>query len=292
MGTLFAGRYRIEAVLGSGGAAEVFLGWHEVLQRRIALKLLHAELQLDPKELARFRREARAASTISHPGIPHIHDFGHSDRGRPYLVMDHVEGQTLARVLRREGALPVARAVDLLLQIAGALAAAHDAGVIHRDLKPDNVMLASGEGDSPTGEQVKILDFGLAKVLASDTAELTTEGSFHGTPEYLPPELIDGREVDHRGDIYSLGVLAHEVLTGEVPFPGSLFQVLNAHLKKDPVAPSAAASGGDIPEALDRLVLDCLTKDPEQRIQTVAEVVERLRSLRDKAEIRKNSENR
>ncbi len=274
VGTLFAGRYRVEAVLGSGGAGEVFLAWHEVLQRRVALKLLHAELQLDPKELARFRREARAASTIAHPGIPHIHDFGHSDEGRPYLVMDHVEGQTLAHLLQ-QGPLLVERAVDLLLQIAGALAAAHAAGVIHRDLKPDNVMLTEG----PDDEQVKILDFGLAKVLTSDSAELTTEGSFHGTLEYLPPELIDGRQVDHRGDIYSLGVLAFEVLTGEVPFPGTLFQVLNAHLKKDPLPPSAEASRPDIPGALDSLVLDCLVKDPEQRIQTADEVIQRLRSL-------------
>ena len=275
VGTLFAGRYRIEALLGSGGVGEVFLGWHEVLQRHIALKLIHASLQVDPKVLARFRREARAASTIAHPGIPHIHDFGHSEQGRPYLVMDHVEGPTLGRVLHQEGALPVARAVDLLGQISSALAAAHDAGVVHRDLTADNVMLTASE----TGEQIKILDFGLAKVLSSDTAELTTEGSFHGTPEYLPPELIDGREVDHRADIYSLGVLAYEMLTGEVPFPGTLFQVLNAHLKKDPLAPSVAASRDDIPVALDRLVLRCLVKDPQQRYQAVAEVLEDLKKI-------------
>ena len=275
VGTLFAGRYRIEALLGSGGVGEVFLGWHEVLQRHIALKLIHASLQVDPKVLARFRREARAASTIAHPGIPHIHDFGHSEDGRPYLVMDHVEGPTLARVLDREGALPVSRAVVLLGQIASALAAAHDAGVVHRDLTADNVMLTTGEG----GDQIKILDFGLAKVLSSDTAELTTEGSFHGTPEYLPPELIDGREVDHRADIYSLGVLAYEMLTGEVPFPGTLFQVLNAHLKKDPLAPSGRAPREDIPGALDRLVLRCLAKDPAQRYQTAIEVLEDLEGI-------------
>ena len=273
VGTLFAGRYRIESLLGSGGVGEVYLGWHEVLQRRIALKLIHASLQVDPKVLARFRREARAASTISHPGIPHIHDFGHAEDGRPYLVMDHVEGETLARVLRRLGALPVPRAVDLLVQITSALAAAHGAKVVHRDLKPDNVMLSPTEGGQ---DQIKILDFGLAKVLSSDTAELTTEGSFHGTPEYLPPELIDGREVDHRADIYSLGVLAYELLTGEVPFPGTLFQVLNAHLKKEPLAPSTRARRDDIPEALDRLVLRCLVKDPRQRFQSAEEVLEGL----------------
>ncbi len=273
VGTLFAGRYRIEALLGSGGVGEVFLGWHEVLQRHIAIKLIHASLQVDPKVLARFRREARAASTIAHPGIPHIHDFGHSDSGRPYLVMDHVEGSTLAQALREQGPLPVPRAVDLLAQIAGTVAAAHDAGVVHRDLKPDNVMLTPAEGG---GEQVKILDFGLAKVLSSDTAELTTKGSFHGTPEYLSPEIIDGGEVDHRTDIYSLGALAYEMLTGEVPFPGSLIQVLKAHLTRVPPPPSAAASRDDIPGALDELVLRCLAKDPQQRCQSAAEVLEGL----------------
>ena len=277
IGTLFAGRYRIEALLGSGGAGEVYLGWHEVLRRRIALKLIHASLQLDPRVLARFRREARAASKISHRNIPHIHDFGHSEEGRPYLVMDHVEGPTLAAVLAQQGALPVPRCVQILQQIADALAAAHAAGVVHRDLKPDNVMLQDCE-DGPL-QLVKILDFGLAKEPAADTVELTTEGSFYGTPEYLAPELIAGREVDHRADIYGLGILAFEMLSGSVPFAGKLFEVLNAHLKQQPPAPSDAAPKAEIPAALDRLVLRCLAKDPAQRFATAALVLAELKQL-------------
>jgi len=276
-GTLFAGRYRIEARLGTGGHGEVYLGRHEVLGRRIALKLLHPPLHADPKLLARFRREARAASRIKHPNIPHVHDFSYTDEGRPYMVMDHVPGRTLTRELCDGGPLSLPRCLAILAQVASALEAARLAGVIHRDLKPDNIMLT--EGARPGQEQVMVLDFGLAKIMASGSMDLTTEGSFQGTPEYIPPELIEAKELDHRADLYSLGVVAFEMLAGRPPFEGSLMTVLNGHLDRSPPAPSEASGRADIPEALDRLVLRCLAKDPAVRHGTAGEVAAALEGL-------------
>lgn len=276
-GTLFAGRYRIEARLGAGGHGEVYLGRHEVLGRRIALKLLHASVQADPKLLARFQREARAASRIRHPNIPHVHDFSYTDAGRPYMVMDHIPGQTLTRVLADGGPMALPRCLDILAQVARALEAAHRVGVLHRDLKPDNIMLVAGA--QPGQERAMVLDFGLAKILASGSLDLTTEGSFQGTPEYIPPELIEGKELDHRADLYSLGVVAFEMLAGRPPFEGRLMSVLRGHMEQSPPTPSRASGRADIPRALDGLVLRCLAKEPADRHATAAAAAAELEAL-------------
>jgi serine/threonine protein kinase len=265
LGTLFAGRFRIESRLGSGGMGAVYLARHEVLQRRFALKVIRKELLADVNIAARFRREARAASRIDHPNVMRIFDFGHAEGGRPYLAMELVDGPTLARVIATQGPLPVPRVLEILAQIADALAAAHAVGVIHRDLKPANVVIAR-RGDG--GAIVKVLDFGLAKIVgARGTAALTAQGSVFGTPEYLAPERCteEGDPDDPRGDLYSLGVMAFELLVGEVPFRGKLVQVLAAHIGEAPPAPSRAARREDIPPALDEVVLRCLAKLPAER---------------------------
>jgi len=279
LGTLFAGRFRIKSLLGTGGMGSVFLAHHEVLQRKFAIKVIRKGLLADLNIAARFRREARAASRIEHPHITYVFDFGHSDEGRPYIAMEYVEGPSLAKVLAREGRLPVPRALHVLSQIADALSAAHASNVIHRDLKPQNIVVTTHRGQQ---DFVKILDFGLAKIIGvASTGNLSRDGESFGTPEYMSPEQAVGGTVDHRTDIYAFGALAFEMLVGKVPFPfqGNLMQVVAAHVNKPPPVPSAASGREDILPALDSLVLRCLGKKPEDRYPDAAALHAEIRTL-------------
>lgn len=257
------GRYRLDSQAGRGGMGQVWRATDLDLERTVAVKVLPTELAADPEFRGRFRREAKLLGGLRHEGIAVLHDVG-EDAGEPFLVMEFVEGRTLAEAT---GGRPVEAgwALDVVRQLAAALAHSHRQGLIHRDIKPSNVMLT----DSGT---VKILDFGISKALASRTTKLTGTGMSLGTPSYMSPEQIDGREVDIRSDQYSLGCLLHELLTGRTPFVGdSPFVVMNQHLSKEPAPPSAL--NPRVPPALDALTLRLLAKNPASRFASMEALI-------------------
>ncbi len=256
----------------------VYLAEHPGLGRKAAIKVLHPKHATDPEVVSRFFQEARASNAIRHPNIVDAYDYGTLPDGAPYIIMEHLEGESLAARLRRVGKLPLRTALDFASQVAGALSAAHDKAIVHRDLKPDNLFLTR-DPRAPRTEQVKILDFGIAKLAASLENEIshkTRTGTLMGTPLYMSPEQCLGvREVDHRTDIYSLGCILFEMLTGAPPFVSEGFGALvNMHINQ---APSRASrSNGDVPGAVDRLLFKMLAKKAEDRPQSMEAVQEAL----------------
>jgi serine/threonine protein kinase len=264
------GNYRLVAQLGSGSMGVVFLAEHQRIERRVAIKVLVPELVRDQHALQRFFNEARATSRTRHPGIVEVFDCDVDAAGRAYMVMEHLEGDTLAERLRRAGKLQWPAACLIARRVADALAAVHDKGIVHRDLKPDNIFLV-GNGREPTAA-VKVLDFGVAKLLTSDAvARLTARGTVLGTPEYMSPEQCAGTEVDHRADIYALGCILFDMLTGEPPFVTSnVRQMVIAHRFQP--APSLAARCRDAPEWLGQLLARMLAKEQDRRPASMHEV--------------------
>ena len=271
------GTYRIVARIGAGGMGEVFLAHDFKLDRRVALKLLAPEVASDPDRLRRFHQEARAASSLNHPHILVVHDFGESD-GRPFIVTEYVEGMTLRERMRR-GPMRVRDAINIALQIAGALGAAHARGIVHRDLKPDNIMVR------PDG-YVKVLDFGLAKLTdqaAPGSMMHTQAGLVLGTPRYMSPEQARGLDVDARTDVWSLGVIVYEMIVGRPPFDGpTASDVFAAVLRAD--APPLETSAPEAPRELSRLVARMLAKDVRDRVATSSEAVAELTAVKTAVE--------
>jgi eukaryotic-like serine/threonine-protein kinase len=265
VGRIVADRYRLDRLLGRGGMGEVWAAHDTVIQRNVAVKLLQSYDGDDSTEL--FFREARTAGGLNHPGVVTVHDIGQDADSTLYLVMELLPGRDLAATLRHTGQPTIADAVDWATQTADALAAAHSANIVHRDLKPANLML------TPSGI-VKILDFGIARYAST----VTQASRLIGTPHYMPPERLLGKAGDGRGDLYSLGCLLYEVLTGATPF-GDLDTagLMYAHLHRDPELPSVRRPA--VPAALDRLVLDLLAKSPADRPATAEQVRDRLRAL-------------
>jgi tRNA A-37 threonylcarbamoyl transferase component Bud32 len=266
------GSYTLVSQLGEGGMGVVYVGENASLGRRVAIKVLHPEFASQPAIVNRFFNEARAANLIRHPSIVDIHDFGHAADGSAYIIMELLDGESLARRLHRDGTLPPAVAVRVVTRIASALGAAHTRGIIHRDLKPDNVILVP-DPDHPGEERVKILDFGIAK-LAEDGSRggATKTGAVLGTPLYMSPEQADGaRHVDPRADIYALGVVAYEMLCGRPPFVAEGYgHVMAMHLMQAP--PPLRLFNAAVPERLEAAVLRALAKDPAQRYQSMEEM--------------------
>jgi len=274
-GAVVAGRYRIERLLGAGGMGAVYRAEHVHMRKTVALKVLHPEVARVNEVVARFEREAIAAARIEHPNVVAASDFGKLDDGSFYLVLEFVDGTSL-RELLAAGPLPTARAVDIARQTALALAAAHGADIVHRDLKPDNLMLLSEPGG---GERVKVLDFGIARVAVpnaeSDATHLTRVGMVMGTVAYMSPEQATGQAVDGRTDLYSLGVMLHEMLTGRQPFEAELPSQVLARQLVEPPPPLPA----EIPPALRKLVVDLMAKSAGDRPQSAREVLDRLEAL-------------
>ncbi len=260
-------RYRVEALLGEGGMGLVYRVTHAQLNKPLAIKVLRRENTRDPEVLARFRREAESASAIGNQHIVDINDFGVLDDGSTYFVMECLEGVDLIDAIDVARCMPEERAIHIAIQVCRALGAAHDAGIIHRDLKPENVFLTHRNG---TDDFVKVLDFGIAKV-ANGPKRLTRAGEVLGTPHYMSPEQCEGNDVDHRTDIYALGVLLYEMVTGHVPHDAdTMMGILTKQMYEDPVPPKVRVP--QVSHELERLIMRCLEKKREERYQTMHEV--------------------
>ncbi len=257
------GPYRLDGLLGRGGMGEVHRAFDTEQDRTVALKVLPAALSRDPEFRERFRREAKVASRLTDPHVVPIHRHGEID-GRLFLDMRLVDGEDLAAVLRRDGPLPPEAAVRMVEQVASALDAAHDAGLVHRDVKPSNVFLTRARPGSPRFAYLG--DFGIARDVSGSGTQLTATGTTLGTLDYMAPERFAGGDVDARSDVYALGCLLHEALTGGKPFPGdSLPGLMHAHLSLAPPRPSARA---EVPSAFDDVVARAMAKDPARRHPT------------------------
>lgn len=278
IGDVVAGKYRLLAMIGEGGMGIVYLAEHALIEKRVALKVLRAEYSMKPELVSRFQQEAISASRIKHPNVLDVFDFGQLEDGSFFLAMEHLSGHDLAAELAQSQCIAPDRAVRLALQMCRALAAAHGRGVVHRDLKPENVFLhQTEEGD----EIVKIVDFGIAQLKGKEEQEesatrrrrLTRTGMIFGTPEYMSPEQAKGLTVDLRSDIYGLGVILYEMVTGAVPFTGTTFMaVLSAHLTQ-PIPPMrAVAPDVAFSDELEHAVQRSLEKDPAQRFQSMREL--------------------
>jgi hypothetical protein len=265
VGSTFAG-CRLEAVLGRGGMGIVYLAEQPALGRRVAIKVIAPELAHDPGFRQRFERESKIAAAIEHPNAVPIYEAGIADGDVPYLVMRYVEGTDLRTVISDEGRLEPPRAAGLVAQVAGALDEAHSRGLVHRDVKPANVLISSRKGS----EHAYLTDFGLTKQTA-ETSGLTATGQWVGTVDYVSPEQIEGRRLDARSDVYALGCTLFHALTGRVPFDKET-QVakLYAHATEDPPAPSSLVGG--LPAELDAVVARALAKDPEERFTSAGDL--------------------
>lgn len=274
LGSCIDGRYTLRTVIGLGGMACVFEARHEALDKTVAVKVLLPRFAgKDSEGAARFLTEARAASKIKHPGVVELSDFGHTDDGLPYFVMECLEGDPLDVVLANRGALSVEEAVQLIEEVLDVLSVAHDAGVIHRDIKPSNCML--------TPDGVKLLDFGIAQVRETEHANrLTGEGNAIGTPHYMAPEQALGKRVDARADLYTCAILLFELLTGAPPFDNATPVTLMArHITETaPPLPSNDVNGSPIPAAVASAVQRALAKNPDDRYSTAREFRAALRA--------------
>src|SRR6478752_3561256 len=259
-GTIFAGRYRLERKLGSGGMADVWLAEDQELGRKVAIKMLHERYANDVQFVERFRREATHAAGLSHPNVVAIHDRGEAE-GSYFIVMEYVEGRTLKELIVTRGMCPVPVAISYTRQVLAALRYAHRNGIVHRDIKPHNV-LVDNEG------RVKVADFGIAR---AGTSQMTEAGSIIGTAQYLSPEQARGAPVDESSDLYSLGIVLYEMLTGKVPFTGETpVEIAMKHLSQVPEPPSELRQ--NVPHELDAVVMRALAKDPEQRYSSAEEM--------------------
>ncbi len=265
VGELIAERYHIEEHVGTGGMSSVFRAHDTLLERSVALKILHEQFSSDDDYVERFGREARSVAQLSHPNIVTVIDRGEED-GRPFIVFEYVNGENLKDLVDREGPLPVRDALELGIQIGRALAFAHENGLVHRDVKPQNVLL---DEDG----RARVTDFGIARSL--DVEGLTITGTVMGTSNYIAPEQAGGERVDARTDIYSLGVVLYELLVGEAPYPGDTFVAVAMRHINDPV-PVVADRRPDVPPHVDAALQRAMAKRPEDRFETMADFVAEL----------------
>ena len=260
VGQVLSGRYELEELVGTGGMSSVYRAHDRLLARKVALKVLHEHYGSDEAHVERFRREARAVATLSHPNIVAVIDRGEHE-GRQFIVFEYVDGENLKRLIEREGPLPVATALELAIQIARGLSFAHGQGLVHRDVKPQNVLL-NGDGAA------KVTDFGIARSLAVQHG-MTQTGTVLGTSDYIAPEQAQGRHVDEHSDVYSLGVVLYELLTTKVPFPGENFvAVAMRHINEPP--PSVRDERPDVPLRVDAALQTAMAKEPGDRFPTMA----------------------
>ncbi|MBX3153445.1 serine/threonine protein kinase [Candidatus Obscuribacterales bacterium] len=263
------GRYQIQKLVGTGGMGALFAAEHVEIGRKVAIQVLHPDFRVSEDIFARFKQEATLAASLSHTNVCPVFDFGRLEDGTPYLIMDLLEGLTLADLIAREGMLEPRRAVRIFAQICDALSHAHKKGVAHRDLKPSNIMIENDDGI----ELAKIVDFGIAKSLEKNAPQLTAAHETIGSPYYMSPEQCQAGPIDHRTDIYSLGCLMYETLTGRTPFRAqNALQMMYAHVHNEPEPMNEIAPSAGIPPALEQVVLKAMRKNPDERWQTAEEL--------------------
>jgi eukaryotic-like serine/threonine-protein kinase len=278
-GKEIAGQFRIVERIGSGGMGSVYKAEQPSMNRFVAVKILHPRYLSRPDLVSRFRREARAMSHLSHPNTARVFLYGQLDDGACYIVMEHLTGQNIAQLVRAEGPMDATRAVNVMVQVCGALEEAHRSGIVHRDLKPENIFLTAQGGitDFP-----KVLDFGLAKVTEREMRPgsliLTQEGMVFGTPEFMSPEQAQGKTLDGRSDVYSLGIILYEMLTGRLPFDAAQpMDYIAKHVNEPPIPLTQRMSGRPLLPGLEAVVARSLAKSPDDRYQTAAEFALALR---------------
>ncbi len=283
IGTVVKGKYRIQARLGEGGMAVVYKAHHELLDELRALKVIRPDLARDSEFMGRFRNEAIMARKLNHPNAVRVDDLDFAEDGLPFIAMELVVGDTLKTLIQRVGALPVSLVLDITLHVCEALDAAHKLGLIHRDIKPDNIVLIAQREGPPTA---KILDFGISRLRQESTGAkgLTQTGMVIGTPEYMSPEQVMGKkgvDIDGRSDLYSLGVVMYRMLTGELPFTGeTTVEMFLQHLHTPPQAPHSMKPELGIPESVSAIVMKAMDKDREKRFATGADMAAAIRKAR------------
>jgi serine/threonine protein kinase len=280
IGKDIAGQFRILQRIGSGGMGAVYKAEQPEMNRFVAIKILHPKYVSRPDLVSRFRREARAMSHLSHPNTARVFMYGQLEDGACYIVMEYLEGKNLAQITRAEGMLQPARAGNIMVQVCGALEEAHRQGMVHRDLKPENIFLTSQGGIT---DYPKVLDFGLAKVTQREMRPgsliLTQEGMVFGTPEFMSPEQARGQSLDARSDIYSLGCILYEMLTGKLPFDASQpMDYLALQIRGTPIPLGQRIPGLGFPPGLEAVVMQALEKDPAKRHATAADFAMALRN--------------
>ncbi len=267
-------RYQIIRTIGEGGMANVYLAYDTILDRNVAVKILRGDLAEDEKFVRKFQREAISASSLSHPNIVEMYDVGEDD-GRYFIVMEYVEGVTLKNLIKRRGALTLSEVIDIMLQLTSAIACAHDSYIIHRDIKPQNVLILD-DG------RVKITDFGIAMALNSN--ELTQTNSVMGSVHYLPPEQANGTGATIKSDIYSLGILMYELLTGNLPFKGDSAVEIAIKQMKEPI-PSIVEQNPNMPQSIENIILKACAKNPKNRYESARQMYEDLTTCLDSTRI-------
>ncbi len=280
---LLSGRYRLIEQLGEGGMGLVYRGEHVLMKKTVAIKVLHRELTENAEIVARFQREAQAAATLESPYVCQATDFGQTEDGAFFLVMEYLKGQTIQEAIGDLERFPVDQALRLAKQILSALSTAHQQGIVHRDLKPENIMLVPRDDGE---DRIKIMDFGIARMLAPDDepadpeTRLTRAGMVYGTPHYMSPEQVAGEDVDERTDLYAFGCVLFEMLTGVLPFDGeTIARIMGQHVTQAPPTLSESYPDGDFSPDLEALIADLLEKAPEARPQTADEVLQRIETL-------------
>ncbi len=280
LGTLIDERYRVESLIAKGAVGSVYKAKQELLGRQVALKVLHGYLGADPESLVRFHREAKAISRLEHPNLLTLYDFGMTSDGQPYFVMDLLNGTTLAKVLSQEGRLEAKRAINIVRQVLEALSEAHKKGIVHRDIKPPNIVLTDKEDSK---DFVKLVDFSIAKMADNSTVDpvqLTVDGIICGSPAYMSPEQCRGGDVDGRSDIYSIGIVLFEALTGKRPFSAKdLVSLMYLHVNDDPPKLSDVEPELKFPTPLEEIISSALAKDPSERPQSVEALLAKLNTI-------------
>ncbi len=281
LGRDIAGQFHVLEKIGSGGMGAVYKAEQPEMRRFVAIKILHKRYLARKDLVTRFKREARAMSHLSHPNTARVFLYGQLDDGACYFVMEYLEGRNLAQTVRKEGPMDPTRAINIMVQTCGALEEAHRAGIVHRDLKPENIFLTTQGGieDFP-----KVLDFGLAKIserqMRPGSLILTQEGMVFGTPEFMSPEQARGETLDGRSDIYSLGVILYELLTGKLPFDAAQpMEYIQRHIKEPPIPLHERAPDREFPPGLSEVIERSLAKDLNARFQTAAEFAEALKDV-------------